>query len=86
MILEQLLATDNEVFRSGCSAIEDPVAFKVDSLFLMFLATLYHTESWKDAYPYAVQHMNARNDAVQSVFTDEYVKNEIESLKFEFQS
>jgi tetratricopeptide (TPR) repeat protein len=85
-VLTNLLATSDEIFLSGCPLGEDPTSFKLDALYLMFLATLYATESWDDAFPYAINHLEARSGGVESVFSDECVEKEIESLRSQYQS
>jgi tetratricopeptide (TPR) repeat protein len=85
-ILTNLLATNDEIFLNGCPLEEDPAPFKLDALYLVFLTTLYDTESWDDAFPYAMNHLNARNGDVKSIFSDEHIESELESLRSHYQS
>ena len=80
-ILKNLLATDDDTFRQGCPLGQEPNGFKLDALYLLFLVTLDETQSWADAYPYALEHLNARDDDVDSVFSDEFVADEIRTRK-----
>ena len=83
-ILKTLLETPDQTFVNGCPLNEDPRPFKLDALYLMFVTTLYDTEDWRLAYPYAIRHLHERSGDVESVFTGEYIESEIRSLKSEY--
>ena len=85
-MLRKLLSTSDETFRRGCPLEEEPAPFKLDALYLLFLTTLYETESWDIAFPYALKHLHARSGDVESVFSDEHIENEINSLKSQYQT
>lgn len=69
-LLEKLLATDDLKLKMGCpDRVENPRQYKLDALFLLFKAKLFHTNYWADAYPYATQHLNLRRKGLKSAFT-----------------
>ena len=86
LILKNLLATDDEILFDGCPLNEDPTPFKIDTLYLMFLTILGDTGNWDDAYQFGLQHLEARKETTDFLFSDEYVATEMEALKLEFKT
>lgn len=68
--LKQLIVTDDETLRSGCpDACETPRSFKLDAYFLLYHVTLNMSDSFSEAFPYAVEHLQKRSRGVRSIWT-----------------
>jgi len=85
-ILKELLATSNETLLKGCPLQENPEPFKLDALYLLFLTVLYDTGDWELAFPFLQRHMSARDGDFDSVFSDEHIEDEVQSLKAHYTS
>jgi len=69
-LLKQLIATDDEALRSGCpDGRAAPRSFKLDAYFLLYHVTFNMSESFSEAFPYAVEHLQNRGRGVRSVWT-----------------
>lgn len=86
-LFNKLLSFDNSDRKHACP--DDGIhgeEYKLDALFGLFRATLFLTESWDVAYPYAVQFLDLRRKGGQSVFTFEEVNEWIAYYKGEFEN
>jgi tetratricopeptide (TPR) repeat protein len=83
-ILRILLATPNDILLAGCPLSENPRRFKLDALFLLFLATLYDKRDWKIALPFAEQHLASRRRGLRSAWSVAQVRSLMAELAIEF--
>ncbi|MCP4134753.1 MAG: tetratricopeptide repeat protein [bacterium] len=82
ILLEKLLSSDNSDLKKGCpDESESPEEYKLDSLFVLFRAKLFLTQSWNDSYPYAIQHLKSRRRGLKSAFTLKEIKYWIKYYK-----
>jgi tetratricopeptide (TPR) repeat protein len=80
-----LVGRSDRVLRDGCPTVRrSAVSLKTDAYFMIFMALLYGTEDWDDAYPYAQEHLRRRRRGVASVFTRRHVLREIDNMRRQF--
>ncbi|NNE01136.1 MAG: tetratricopeptide repeat protein [Pirellulaceae bacterium] len=83
-LFKTIVDTDDDVFVAGCPLKEDPTCFKLDTWFMLFVTTLYDTEDWDLAYPFAQRHLAARTAESDSLWSDEQIQSQLDELRLEY--
>ncbi len=84
-ILLDLVKTSESVLRSMCpDAAESPRSLCLDAFHLLFLTTLYATDSWSKALPYLREHLRRRTRGLNSIWSKAALIRDAEELREEF--